>query len=144
LSRIASRRRYGSFPTTADVGIWARGSTAAQLFEGLGLALFARMTDLRQVRPREERTVTASGPDPPALAVAYLTQLLNLQQADSFIGRSIRARPVGSPPTSVLATVAGEPFDPARHKSKVEVKAVTMHRLEIDLARGRARVILDI
>lgn len=144
MSRFAPRRRYGSFPTTADVGIWARGATAAQLFEGLGLALFARMTDLRQVRALEERTVAASGADPSALAVAYLTELLNLQQADGFIGRSIRARPVGSPPTSVLATVSGEPFDTDRHRPKMEVKAVTMHRLEVDLARGRARVILDI
>jgi SHS2 domain-containing protein len=38
----------------------------------------------------------------------------------------------------------GEPFDPARHTAGTEVKAVTLHRLSVDLERGRARVIVDI
>lgn len=137
-------RRWGSFPTTADVGIWASGSSSAALFEALGLGLYALMTDLRKVRPREERAVSASGQDPTELVVAFLTELLNLEQTDRFVGRDIRAQPVGNPPTAIVASVTGERFDPARHTSRTEVKAVTFHELVFDTVRGRARVIVDI
>jgi len=85
------------------VGIWATGSSPAALFEALGLGLYSLMTDLRKVRRLEERAVSASGEDPTGLVVAYLTELLNLEQTDRFIGRDIRARPVGNPPTAIVA-----------------------------------------
>jgi protein archease len=137
-------RRWGAFPTTADVGIWATGPTTGALFEALGLGLFALITDLRTVRPREERAVSASGRDLSELVVAYLNELLLLEQTDGFLGRQISARPVGSPPTALLARILGERFDPRRHPSRTEVKAITLHQLEIDLECGRARVIVDI
>ena len=126
------------------MGIWATGPTPAALFEALGLGLFALMTDLRKVRPTEERAVSASGGDTTELVVAFLTELLVLEQTDGFIGREIRAHPVGSPPTAIVASVSGERFDLSRHTSKTEVKAVTFHDLVFDPARGRARVIVDI
>jgi SHS2 domain-containing protein len=137
-------RRWGSFPTTADVGIWARGNTTAELFEALGLGLFALMTDLRKVRTTQERAVQASGPDPPGLAVAFLTELITLNAVENFLVRDIRCRPVGTPPTALLAQARGEPFDPARHTRHFEVKAATFHELVVDLPRHRARVIVDI
>ncbi len=137
-------RRWGRFPTTADVGIWAAGPTTPALFEALGLGLTALLTDRARVRPLEERAVSASGTDAPALVVAYLTELLLLYETDRFVAREIRARPLGDPPTAIVASVTGERFDPARHTARTEVKAVTLHGLEVDLARGRARVIVDI
>lgn len=138
------RRRWGSFPTTADVGIWATGATPAELFEALGLGLFALQTDLRRVEAREERAISASGTDPISLTVAYLSQLVLLQSAEGFLVRSIEARPIGVPPTGILASVSGERYDPARHHLRIEVKAITLHDLQIDFERGRARVIVDI
>jgi len=137
-------RRWGSFPTTADMGVRASASDVAGLYEALGLGLFALITDLRTVRAREERVVTASAEDPEGLAVAFLSQLLLLQQTEGFLVRDLHVRPVGSPPTSLLATAFGERFDPARHPARIEVKAVTMHRLSVDLIERRARVIVDI
>jgi len=88
--------------------------------------------------------VSASGSDPAELVVAFLTELLLLEQTDRFIGREIRARTLGSPPTALVASVAGEQFDPARHPARTEVKAITLHGLVFDPASGRARVIVDI
>jgi SHS2 domain-containing protein len=102
------------------------------------------MTDLRRVRPREERAVSAAGADPTELVVAYLTELLKLEATDGFLAREIRVRPIGDPPTALVAGVRGEPFDPRRHAVGTEVKAITFHELALDLARGRARVIVDI
>jgi SHS2 domain-containing protein len=124
--------------------VWATGADAAALFEGLGLGLFALMTDLRKVRPSEERAVSASGDDPTSLVVAFLTQLLQLHEPDGFLAREIEVRSVGSPPTALVASVRGEPFDPNRHRSRTEVKAITLHHLVFDVGAGRARVIVDI
>jgi SHS2 domain-containing protein len=138
------KRAWGSFPTTADVGIRASGGSPSELFEGLGLGLFALMTDLRTVRARETRSVHVSAGDPEGLVVAYLTRLIQVESDDGFVARDIRVRLSGSPPTSIDATLRGEPFDLERHPRRTEVKAVTLHRLTIDLVRGRARVIVDI
>ncbi len=138
------RRRWGSFPTTADVGIWANGPNADLLFEALGLGLFALMTDLRRVRPREERAVSASAEDATQLVVAFLNELLLLEAADGFLVRRLTVRSVGNPPTSLVAAASGERFDPARHVVRTEVKAPTFHGLVFDPARHRARVIVDI
>jgi SHS2 domain-containing protein len=102
------------------------------------------MTDLRKVRPREERPVSASAEDPSGLVVAFLTELLLLHDTEGFVGRTIHAHPVGDPPTAVVASIAGERFDPARHSAGTEVKAVTLHGLVFDPARHRARVIVDL
>ena len=137
-------RRWGTFPTTADLGIWATGPTAASLLEGLGRALYSVLADPRSVRPREERTVRAEGNDPAELVVAFLGELLTLQETEGFLGRTVRAKTEGRPPKVVVARIAGEPFDPHRHVGRTEVKAVTYHALRFDPVAGRARVILDL
>jgi SHS2 domain-containing protein len=106
--------------------------------------MFALMTDLRRVRPREERAVSASGGDPTSLVVRFLSELLLLHEQDGFLAREITVRPMGQPPTALLASVRGEPFDRARHPVRTEVKAVTFHALAFDPEHGRARVIVDI
>ncbi|MFG1530367.1 MAG: archease [Thermoplasmata archaeon] len=143
-SRPVPRRRYGQFPTTADVGIWARGRSPEALFEGLGLGLYALLTDRRTVRGREERRVRAEAADLPGLVVGFLTELVVRQQVEGFLARRVDVTFAPGPPPSVEARLFGEPFDPARHPAKVEVKAITFHRLDFDPARGRARVIVDI
>jgi len=126
------------------VGIWATGATSNALLEALALGLFALTTDLRRVRAREERAVSATAEDLPSLVVAFLTELILLQQTDGFLVRKVTVHAVGDPPTSLVAAVAGERFDPARHRARTEVKAATFHGLVFDPARHRARVIVDI
>ena len=139
-----SRRRWGSFPTTADEGIWARADTVDRLFEALGLGLFALVTDLRTVRRASERAVRASGTDATSLAVAFLSELLVLQQTEGFLVRELSVRTLGRPPTALVASAQGEPFEPGRHPTRKEVKAITLHEAIVDLGRLSARVIVDI
>ena len=135
---------YGTFPTTADIGLWARGHSASELFSTAGIGLYALLTDLRRVRLREQRSVEASAQDPEALVVEFLNALLGLTHTEGFLGRRVVAHTVGTPPTAVLATVEGEPYDSSRHTSRLEVKAATFHHLQLDLRRYEVRVIVDI
>ncbi len=70
--------------------------------------------------------------------------MIQLHDSEGFVAREIEARPLGSPPTSLVASLRGEVFDPARHPARTEVKAATLHHLVFDPKRGRARVIVDI
>ena len=88
--------------------------------------------------------MSASGGDAAELVVAFLNELLVLEETEGFLGREIHARSIGAPPTAVVASVSGERFDPARHARRKEVKAITLHGLVFDPGRGRARVIVDI
>lgn len=102
------------------------------------------MTDLRTVRPRTERAVSASGRDVPDLVVAFLTALLQQHDDDGFVARRLEVRLLGHPPSSLVAALVGEPFEVGRHPARTEVKAATLHHLVFDPVRGRARVIVDI
>jgi SHS2 domain-containing protein len=126
------------------MGLWARGPSAEALYEGLALALAGAATDLRTVRPRIERTVTATSGDPVGLAVAFLGQLVTLFQVDGFVLREVRVRLGGPGRRELRATLRGEPFDAERHPRKIEVKAVTFHQAVFDVGRGRARLVIDI
>ncbi|MCI4334175.1 MAG: archease [Thermoplasmata archaeon] len=143
-ARTGPRRRWGSFPTTADVGIWGRAGTPEGVFESLGVALSSLSVDLRGVRPLEERRVQAHGFDPTSLLVDYLGRLLLLEQQEGFLLRSVAVHLEGRPPTALEGRVRGERYDPARHRRKKEVKAITLHDLQLDLSSGRGRVIVDI
>jgi SHS2 domain-containing protein len=142
--RPTARRRWGPFPTTADVGIWARASDPEGLFEALGLGLTALAVDLRTLRAHELQTLRVSSSDLPGLTVSFLSELIVRQQVDGFFARRIEVRFAPSPAWAIDARLYGERFDPDRHTLRIEVKAVTFHRLTIDLQRPRARVIVDI
>ena len=135
--------RWGSFPTTADTGLWARSSTVDGLFGGLGTGLFGVMTDLRRVTPRAVRNMRVEGSEVADLVVRYLSELVLLEDTERFVARRVVAQ-VGRGATSLSAEAYGEPWDPARHLRRKEVKAVTLHRLRVSLSPPSARVILDI
>ncbi|HXQ94369.1 MAG TPA: archease [Thermoplasmata archaeon] len=144
LPPVPAGTRWGSFPTTADTGVWARSSTLDGLFGALGTAMFAVMTDLRKVAPNERREVRATGPDLNGLLVAFLSELIAMEDTERFVARRVTAHlTLGARPTAT-GIAYGEPWDPTRHLRRTEVKAVTLHELAVETHPPRARVILDI
>lgn len=138
------RRRHWRFGTTADIGIAASAPNAEALFEEVAKALFGLMTYLNTVRLTDTRTVSVSSTSPEGLLVAFLSELLYLDDAEGFVFRDFKVRMSGSPPTSLNATCVGERWDNRRHQRRIEVKAITMHRATLDLDKFRAKVIVDI
>jgi SHS2 domain-containing protein len=126
------------------MGIWARGPTADALYEELAEALVGAVTDRQKVRALESRSLVVRGPDPTALAINFLSELVVLFQVEGFLPRSVTVRSRPRPSPSLTATLSGELFDPTRHPRRIEVKAVTMHRAVFDPSKGLARIILDI
>jgi SHS2 domain-containing protein len=143
------KKRFEFLEHTADLYIAAYGNSLEEAFENAAYATFESMTDLKKVQPKLEDTVEVEGYDEQALLYNWLEALLiKFDIKDNLYSRfkiaSIKKTPAGF---KLKAKIWGEPFNSQRHISKVGVKAVTYHQMEIIKdAKGTVTVkfILDI
>lgn len=135
---------YELFEHTADLGLRAAAPDLDGLFAEMAKALLAAMVENPEaVRPEAAATVEIAGADREYLLFDWLKELLYRFDAEHTVyGRfEVSVRPDG-----LVATVHGEPVDPARHLLNHEVKAITYHGLTVEQAADgwRAEVIVDI
>jgi SHS2 domain-containing protein len=132
--------RYEEIEHTADVGIRAFGKTASEIFAAAAEGMFSLIANPAKVRAKGEVEIRLTAEDPPKLLVAWLSELLFLHETQRLLfcrfdihvrGKSLRAR------------AWGERIDKRRHELKLAIKAVTYHRLSVDVAKGVAEVIFD-
>lgn len=122
----------------ADVGIGARGESLQEAFEEAAMGLMAIILDPATIRPQTALTVSITASDHEQLLVRWLSEILYLYDGRRFPCAVFSIHELG--PTWLVATVRGEEFDPARHHTRLDVKAVTYHQLEIQESGGQARV----
>lgn len=133
--------RYEEIEHTADVGIRAYGRTLDELFANAAEGMFSLVADLATVRPIGEIEVRVSADDAPTLLLHWLTDLLYVHETERLLFSSFDAK-VGA--TSLVGHARGEGIDKSRHELKLAIKAVTRHRLTVDLQKGIAEAIFDI
>jgi SHS2 domain-containing protein len=138
------RRPYRQLPHTADLAWRLWGDSLPELFENVGRALSATLTDRRYLRRRATRDVSLTAIDREALLVDWLNHLLYLFDVDGFLGRDFQVESLT--PERLEARVTGESFDPARHPARTGIKAATFHQLSIVPVKGgwQATVVLDL
>jgi SHS2 domain-containing protein len=134
----------GTFGTTADVGLAVRAPTLEDLFSCAGELLFSAICDRRRVRLKESRAVEAEGEDLESLLVAWLSELIYIYDTEYFLVRRCRAAIRDS--RILAATIQGETLRPDHHQIRMEVKAVTYHRLRVWREKDlwRATLVLDV
>lgn len=136
---------YRVFDHTADLGVAVFAATREQLYADAALALFDLLAELAPVREAAAREITVTGGDPADLLVNFLREALFAWNGEGFLMKSCLVREAG--PQRLTALLRGEAFDPARHRIKQEIKAVTYHQAEVcQTAAGgwTARVIFDV
>jgi len=91
------------------------------------------MTNLDEVLPKVEDTVEVEGYDEKALLYNWLEALLvKFDIAGNLYSRfKIAGIEKTSAGFKLKAKIWGEPFNPQKHISKVGIKAVTYHQMEI-------------
>jgi len=125
------------------MGLVAYGRDLAECFANAALGLFSQITDLRRVRPVQAREISVEAGDTEALLVEWLNELIFLFDTEGLLGRRFDVLEIGD--GRMRARVWGETRDPARHPTKIAVKATTYHRLQVVQRDGwRARVIFDV
>jgi len=142
------KRRFEFLEHTADAYIAAYGDSLEEAFENAALATFEVMTDIGKVEPKVEDAVEVEAHDEYALLYNWLEEfIIKFETIGKLYSRfkisSIEETPQG---LKLRAKAWGEPYDPERHPSKVGIKSVTYHRMEI-VKKPKAvtvRFILDI
>lgn len=135
--------------TVADVAFEARGKTLEELFTSAAQAVIAtQLEDLRTVRKKESRPFDLTHKAIDMLLFNFLQELIYWKDVDQIVFKSfdlsIRQGPDGL--YYLAGTGRGEPIDLSRHRLRVDVKAVTLHKFEVtsDADGWKATVVLDI
>lgn len=133
--------RFEEIEHTADVGIRAYGETAPALFESAAEGMFHLIADPARVHPVGEVEIRLAAEDLPSLLVAWLSELLFLHETQHLLFCRFQVEIAGR---DLHGRAWGEAIDKKRHELKLAVKAVTYHRLSVDLEKGLAEVIFDV
>ena len=118
---------------TADVYVEAYGTSLEEAFENSALATLDVMTELEKVEPKSEDILEVEAHDEYALLYSWLEELLvKFELTGKLYSRfkisSIEKTPVG---LKLKAKAWGELYDPEKHPSKVGIKSITYHQMEI-------------
>ena len=126
----------------SDIGFRAYGKNLAEAFENTVLAFFEVMIDTSKVRPREEVKVELEAEDEKALLYDWLERFLYLRDAKGLVMSKFKVEELerSNGGFKIKAKAWGEKFDPKKHESKVAIKAVTYHMMEIKCEKGRCSV----
>ncbi len=133
---------------TADVGFELEAESLEDLLETAADAAFSVVLVDRpeQVEVEQEVRIASGGPDQAdELLVAWLQELLYLFETESLVPVRFTFHERG--PDALRARVGYGRFDPERHRTGTEIKAVTYHDLEVtrdDRGRWTGRVIVDV
>jgi SHS2 domain-containing protein len=133
---------------TADIAFRAWGGDLEETFVAAGDAVMNVMIeDLDTIQPREERRLTLDNDALDMLLFDFLQEFVYYKDAEQLMLR-VQHVHIAQPASryQLEAVARGEPLDLNRHRTRVDVKAVTLHRFSLQQsARGwEASVILDI
>jgi len=138
------------FDHTADVGLDVQGRSLEDLLETAARAVFDQMLEdwpdkvevLDEVRAA---AMPGLAGDTAELLVVWLQELLYRFETDRLVPMTFEFGGIG--PGEVRATVGFGRFEPRRHRTRLAVKAVTYHGLDVHRepdGAWRARFILDV
>jgi SHS2 domain-containing protein len=135
-------------PHTTDAYIEAVGSTFEQALENAGASLFDTMCELKSVSPKIVEEIQVEGANELALLYEWLEALLLKFELEHKAYSEFKVKLLKIPEGGfrISATVRGEHYDRGKHGAKVEVKAVTYHRMEVvrEAKTTSIRFILDL
>jgi SHS2 domain-containing protein len=134
--------------TVADIAFRAWGKDLEETFASAAEAVMnAMVEDLDAIQPRQTRMLSVEHEALDLLLFNFLQELIYYKDADQLLLRVQELRLASdSPPYAMHASMVGEPIDPHRHRMRVDVKAVTLHRFSLTQTEHgwEATIILDI
>ncbi len=142
------KKRFDFLEHTADAYVVAYGENLKEAFENAAMATFELMTDLKKIEPKEEDNVEVEAEDEYALLYNWLEEFLIKFETTGKLYSSFKIYSIEktSRGFKLRAKARGEPYDPEKHPSKVGIKSVTYHQMEIvkQTKKVTVKFILDI
>ncbi|MFZ7137804.1 MAG: archease [archaeon] len=140
--------RFKFLEHTADAFVEAYGASLEEAFESAGLAFTDVMTTLETVDEKMQTEFVLEASDEEALLYSWLEELLLEFELKEMLYSRFEVSEITKTGEGFQLTAKawGETYDPARHVSKVGVKAATYHQMEIikDVGDVVLRFLLDI
>ena len=130
---------YELFDHTGDIGVAARAPSLEALFAECARAMFSILAGDPAPAGKETDAFDVPGRDPAEELRDFLSELLYRFSAERKMYGSFA-------PGSGTVHGTWEPYDPARHPLKTELKAVTWHQLAVEREEDgwKAQVIFDV
>ena len=132
------------FDHTADMGLRVEGKDLAELFSQSALGMFNLIVPVDQFKSQDALDVLLEAPNVEELLWKWLRELHFLFSTQKLVFREFEFKDLTE--KMVWATCWGEYFDPAKHASEREVKAVTHHGFSVTKNGNtwKAEVIFDV
>jgi SHS2 domain-containing protein len=120
-------------PHTTDAYIEAVGATLEEAMQFAGMALIDTMCAINSISPNITEHIEASGDDEVTLLYDWLESILLKFDLKGRVYSKFKVAPIAKSAGGLraLAEVSGEKYDRHKHGTKVEVKAVTYHKMEV-------------
>lgn len=134
--------------TLADIAFEAEGKDLAETFINAALAtLNVMVEEVTSIQPKIRREIHVENENLEMLLLNFLQELIYYKDSEQLLLRPSEVSIFKKDNLYLLkAVVFGEKIDPLRHPLRVDVKAVTLHHLQVkETDTGwKATVILDI
>ncbi|MBR2255529.1 MAG: archease [Candidatus Methanomethylophilaceae archaeon] len=132
--------RYVLLDHTADLMVRAYGDTLEECFGNAAFSLFDQTVDLSNVGTSDSITVKVDGMDDEDRLFSFLAEMLYIEDAENLVLKEFDVRFEGD---SVVCDARGERLDRSKHRLKSEIKAVTLHMMEVNRDEPSVTVIFD-
>lgn len=141
---MPARKPYRLLPHTADIRFRIQGRSFADLLNKAVFAFTDQCVEVRRVSSSSFRKVAVKGGTPEEVLIRLLQEVLFLFDAKGFVVRALKS-PLYKE-GKLTGLLAGERFDPAKHRPKSEIKAATFHGLTVRKKAGgwTADIVLDV
>jgi len=118
---------------TADAYVEAYGTSLEEAFENAALATIDVMTELEKVEPKIEDALEVEATDEYALLYSWLEELLVKFELTGKLYSRFKISTIEKTRggLKLKAKAWGEPYKPEKHPSKVGIKSITYHQMEI-------------
>lgn len=119
---------------TADIAFKAWGKDLEEMFIAAADATMNVMVEeLDSIQPRERREFKLENDALDMLLFNFLQELIYYKDAEKLLLRVNQVEIKGKDQHLILeAMTVGEKLDPNRHHTRVDVKAVTLHRFHLE------------
>lgn len=128
----------------ADIGIEAYGQTLAEAFQQAAEGLMSIIIDSSTVSSVQKQDIDIAASDYEQLLVKWLSEILYLYDGKQFVSKEFNIKKLTS--TQLNAIVGGEPLSAIKHRTNIDVKAITYHQLVVRMDKENSfiRVFFDI
>ncbi len=133
--------KYERLDHTADVLVKAFGNSIEECFESAAFAMFDTILNISAVEPLETVRFSIDGDNLYDKLYNFLSELLYLFDAEHFVPAEFK---VSFNQNTLVCESKGERYNPTKHDPKTEIKAVTYHKMNIDLNEPSITVLFDV